>query len=65
MLPTGAEDLLTHASKSQVIYMEKMLQKLETLVEGSEVISNPSLRPLSDLAKFLSSLISYMSYMDL
>lgn len=65
MLHTGAEALLTHASKSQVICMEKMLQNLETLVEGSEGISNPSLRPLSDLPKFLSSLISCMYYMDL
>jgi len=43
MLPTGAEALLTHASKSQVISMQKMLQKLETAVEGSEGILNPSL----------------------
>lgn len=45
MLPTGAEAVLTHASKSQVISMEKMLQKLETPVERSEGISNSSLRP--------------------
>uniref|UniRef100_A0A8D0FQM7 Meprin A subunit n=1 Tax=Strix occidentalis caurina TaxID=311401 RepID=A0A8D0FQM7_STROC len=37
-----------------------MLQKLETPVEGSEGISNPSLRPLDNLPKFLSSLISYI-----
>uniref|UniRef100_A0A8C0I9C5 Meprin A subunit n=1 Tax=Bubo bubo TaxID=30461 RepID=A0A8C0I9C5_BUBBB len=37
-----------------------MLQKLETPVEGSEGISNPSLRPLNNLPKFLSSSISYI-----
>uniref|UniRef100_A0A8C8BF22 Meprin A subunit n=1 Tax=Otus sunia TaxID=257818 RepID=A0A8C8BF22_9STRI len=37
-----------------------MLQKLETPVEGSEGISNPSLRPLNNLPKFLSSSNSYI-----
>lgn len=40
-------------------------QKLETLVEGHEGISNPNLRPLNNLSRFMSSLFSFMSYLEL
>lgn len=56
MLRMGAEALLTHGSKSQVICMEKMLRKFETPGKG---ILNPNLRPLSDMSTFLISLIFF------
>lgn len=64
MLSTGAEALPTYIKISGGFYGENAAEVGDT-GRRSEGISNPSLRPLGDLPKFLSSLISYMPCMDL